>query len=405
MNKKFVFFTVCILLSVVLRIYLLSTPGFRDYLRWHLHWGERVVKEGLFGLYRGDFTNRSKANLFDVVDYPPVVPLLTAGIVAIPKKFRVFRRDTLLKIAVTVSEISLIALLVRIVLTSREAPQPMRLFMAALLILSPALALTTSCFGQEDSLFCLLFVLALVLESRGAIWSAFALMLLAVLTKPQGALAMGCYFLILLAHRRYITIFTQAVCGLAVLLVLIVAFRLGAESNFLEIYTKAIGAYPSASWTAFNLWWALLGDHAPGVRDSVGWGLLSYRMIGFLLFFAAAFAGIAFLFKSKPSLENTMLFCGWLFLAFFLLTTQMHERYLYYAVVLLALPAMKSQLLLLGYLRALVSFEAKRLAADARGKDESHTTVPQPIFSHQTQLPHTTFSSSPERIGGLAHSR
>jgi hypothetical protein len=45
-----------------------------------------------------------------------------------------------------------------------------------------------------------------------------------------------------------------------------------------------------------------------------------------------------------------MLFCGWLFLAFFLLPTQMHERYLYYAVVLLALPAMKSRLLLAAYL-------------------------------------------------------
>jgi hypothetical protein len=45
-----------------------------------------------------------------------------------------------------------------------------------------------------------------------------------------------------------------------------------------------------------------------------------------------------------------MLFCGWLFLAFFLLPTQMHERYLYYGVVLLALPAMKSRLLLAAYL-------------------------------------------------------
>jgi hypothetical protein len=49
----------------------------------------------------------------------------------------------------------------------------------------------------------------LVLESRGALWRAFALILLAVLTKLQGVLAMGCYFLILLAHRRYVTIFTR----------------------------------------------------------------------------------------------------------------------------------------------------------------------------------------------------
>ena len=152
-------------------------------------------------------------NASDVVDYPPVVPLLAGGIVAIAKKFRIPQRDTLLKIAVTLFEIALIALLVRIVLTSTDVPEPTRLFMAALLILSHALALTTSCFGQIDSLFCLLFALALVLESRGALWPAFALMLLAVLTKLQGVLAMGCYFLILLAHRRYVTIFTQAGAG------------------------------------------------------------------------------------------------------------------------------------------------------------------------------------------------
>jgi len=40
--------------------------------------------------------------------------------------------------------------------------------MAALLILKPALALTTSCFGQIDSLFSCSYTLALVLESRGA---------------------------------------------------------------------------------------------------------------------------------------------------------------------------------------------------------------------------------------------
>jgi Gpi18-like mannosyltransferase len=258
------------LLSAGLRIYFLSTPGFQDDLRGQLHWGKRVVKEGLFGLYHGDFITRNKANHDDVVDYPPVVPLLAGGIVAIAKKFRIPQRDTLLKIAVTLFEIALIALLVRIVLTSPDVPEATRLFMAALLILSPALALTTSCFGQIDSLFCLLFTLALVLESRGALWPAFALMLLAVLTKLQGVLAMGCYFLILLAHRRYVTIFIQAACGFVVLLVLILAFRLGAESDFLAIYTKAIGAYPSTSWTAFNLWWAFLGDQAVGIQDSAG---------------------------------------------------------------------------------------------------------------------------------------
>jgi len=45
-----------------------------------------------------------------------------------------------------------------------------------------------------------------------------------------------------------------------------------------------------------------------------------------------------------------MLFTGWVFLAFFLLPTQIHGRFLYYGVVLLALPATRKKLLLGAYL-------------------------------------------------------
>lgn len=42
-------------------------------MRWQIHWGERVAKEGLWKLYEGDYSSRlRKFNHRDIVDYPPV---------------------------------------------------------------------------------------------------------------------------------------------------------------------------------------------------------------------------------------------------------------------------------------------------------------------------------------------
>ena len=48
-----------------------------------------------------------------------------------------------------------------------------------------------------------------------------------------------------------------------------------------------------------------------------------------------------------------MLFAGWIYLAFFLFPTEIHGRFLYYGVVLLALPALRNKMLLGAYVDAL----------------------------------------------------
>ena len=49
---------ICVLLSTCLHVFFLASPGFEDDLRWQIHLGKRVAKEGLWKLYEGDYSAR-----------------------------------------------------------------------------------------------------------------------------------------------------------------------------------------------------------------------------------------------------------------------------------------------------------------------------------------------------------
>ncbi len=341
----------CVLFSAVLHIYFLATPGFEDDLRWQINWGKRVYKEGLWKLYEGDYAARQgKFNHHDIVDYPPVVPLIVGGTVKLAKAMHeTAQLRLMIKLIVTIFEIALIAILAWLVLTQSAAPPWRRVFTAGLILVSPGMALATTGWGQIDSLLCLLIVLALYFGWKDQFWLSTPLILLAVLTKPQGVLALGCYFLMLLRRRKYRAFWLQGACGFVLLVSLIVAARVLSHSNFLAIYLGAVGAFPATSWTAFDLWELIFGDESMHILDSSTVAGISYHSIGLALFLFTALCAVLSFWRSRQTLENVMLFAGWIYLAFFLFPTEIHGRFLYYAVVLLALPALRNNMLLGAY--------------------------------------------------------
>lgn len=341
---------ICVLLSAGLHVYFLAIPGFEDDLRWQVHWGKRVAKEGLWKLYEGDYSARQKFSRYDIVDYPPVVPLIVGGLVKLAKTVRHAEQIRLmLKVTVTVFEMALIAVLSCLVMTKSKAPHGHRLIMTALILLSPGLALATTGWGQIDSLFCLLIVLAFYFGWNNRFWLSTPLILAAVLTKPQGVLALGCYFLMLLWRKKFSAFWIQGACGFVLLLLLILAFRFFSHSDFLAIYLGAVGAFPATSWAAFNLWELIFGDESLHVLGSTKFAGISYYAIGLSLYLATALCAVVSLWKSEQTLENLMLFAGCIYLAFFLFPTEIHGRFLYYGVVLLALPATRNKMLLGAY--------------------------------------------------------
>jgi len=342
---------ICVLLSAGLHLHFLTMRGFEDDLRWQINWGKRVAKEGLWKLYEGDYSARhGKFNHHDIVDYPPVVPLIVGGLVKLAKTLRHPEQiQLMIKVTVTVFEIALIAVLSFLVMTQSKSPPGHRLIVMALILLSPGLALATTGWGQIDSLLCLLIVAAFYFGWNDRFWLSTPLILAAVLTKPQGVLALGCYFLMLLWRKKFNAFWIQGVCGFVLLLLSILTFRFFCHSDFLAIYQGAVGAFPATSWTAFDIWELIFGDESLHVLDSTKFAGISYRAIGLSLYLATALCAVVSLWKSEQTLENLMLFAGWIYLAFFLFPTEMHGRFLYYGVVLLALPATRNKVLLGAY--------------------------------------------------------
>jgi Gpi18-like mannosyltransferase len=340
------------LLSTGLHFYFLTRPGFEDDLRWQIHWGKRVSQEGLWKLYEGDYATRTgKFNHHDIVDYPPLVPLILGEIVRLAKTtHQAANIQFLIKFLVTVFEILLLVTLWWLIITQSSAPPWRRIFMAGVVLLSPGLALATSGWGQIDSLFCLFVVLGLYLGWKDRFWPSTLLILAAVLTKPQGVIALGCYFLMLLWRRRYRAFWIQGACGFVLFFSLIIAFRAFSHSDFLLIYLGAVGAFPASSWTAFNLWELIFGDESLHVPDSEKLAGLSYHCLGLAIYLFSVLCALLAFWKSKRSFENLMLFAGWTYLAFFLFPTEMHGRFLYYGAVLLAVPAARKKTLTGAYL-------------------------------------------------------
>jgi len=343
---------ICVLLSTCLHVFFLASPGFEDDLRWQIHWGKRVAKEGLWKLYEGDYSARKgKFNHHDIVDYPPVVPLIVGGLVKFAKAWHQSEHlRQIIKLTVTVFEVALIAILFWLALTQCHAPQSRRLFVAGLILLNPGLALATTGWGQIDSLLCLFIVLAFYFGWNDRFWLSLPLILAAVLTKPQGVIALACYFAMLLARQKYKAFWIQSACGFVLLVSLFLGFRFFSHSNFLDLYLGAVGAFPATAWTAFNFWELIFGDESLHVRDTTTVVGVSYHAIGLTLFLLAVLFAVRWFWQSGQSFEDFLLFGGLAFLAFFLFPTEMHGRFLYYPIVLLAVPAARSNLLLGAYL-------------------------------------------------------
>jgi hypothetical protein len=125
----------------------------------------------------------------------------------------------------------------------------------------------------------------------------------------------------------------------------------GAGARVLEPYTRAVGHFTLVALNAFNGWWLISGEGAGGVEDSVAvFGGLTARQVGLGLLLVAL-GGIAGLYAralwrlrgraaDARRAYATALALAATALAFFLLPTQVHERYALYVLPFLLLAAL-----------------------------------------------------------------
>ncbi len=286
----------------------------------------------------------------DDCDYPPLVPYFLAAaegarrLAGAPAVSAL--AILLLKLPSLVAQLLLVptALGGLLGVVDERAARGAALFLA----LSPALFVNAALWGQFDvllALFMLASVLALLRDqpvlAGAALGLALATKLLAIVLVPV---------LALYAWRRFGTKDVLRGAGAALLVMGLLAVpnvMAGRGRAMLTAYTGAVDYYPYRTAEAYNTWYLLdrydvlvRGMSPPDARrdDRPAFGPVTFHDVGLFLFGVAT--GLILLALARRATPRALLWAASLQLfAFFMLPTQVHQRYIVPAVAVMALLA------------------------------------------------------------------
>jgi 4-amino-4-deoxy-L-arabinose transferase-like glycosyltransferase len=219
---------------------------------------------------------------------------------------------------------------------------------AAFLALSPALFVNSAAWGQFDVLLAFFLLAALVALLRGWPGAAGAALGLALSTKLLAVVVIPLMVLFAALHfgRKRLLAFGGA--ALLVLLLLSLPHVLsGAGRGVLSAYTGAVNYYPYRTAEAYNTWYVLdrydvlVRGMSPSLArrdDRPAVGPLTFHHLG-LLAFAAYTALLLAVLARRPTPRALLWALSLDLFAFFMLPTQVHQRYIVPAVVFLAVLA------------------------------------------------------------------
>ncbi len=211
---------------------------------------------------------------------------------------------------------------------------------AAAYAFNPATLFNLAVWGQWDSLYTLFMVASLVAALKKGFEASGALLALAVLAKPQGVLVMPVIAYVVLREGGLKRAVTSGLVAGAVVLAVIAPFH-GASNPAAFIAERYVGGYNVYNETSLNAYnfWALAGMRVKeaavpvlGLSPQV-WGWAAFLLIAGLLVWL-----LHKRYARAGDRDRLLLQVAFLTVfAFFMVSTRIHERYLFPALALLVL--------------------------------------------------------------------
>ena len=305
------------------------------------------VDMGCFGAWADRMASGGPANFYAegyFCDYPPAYMLvlgiqgLLADLLGIAPG--AMGMQILIKTVPIACDIALAAVL--FVAARRRLGENAALGLAVLAAMNPALIVTSSCWGQIDSLLCLLLTLMLWQAQAGRWQVAIPLFALAVLTKPQAGLLAPLGVAALAkdlfaregARGNRVHILAGLAAGIGVTLIIVLPFAWGENLPvwLYSLYQKTLSGYEYATLSTGNLMFLLGGNWVDVTRPLLG--SLTYGQVGMALMVLSFAGGIAVYLRGKG---RSLLFtsAAMTLQLVFVLGIKMHERYILPALLLL----------------------------------------------------------------------
>jgi dolichyl-phosphate-mannose--protein O-mannosyl transferase/Gpi18-like mannosyltransferase len=327
-----------VLLGFFLRLIFIGNEGFKTDVSTYVAWALVLSQHGLAGFYSN----------VGFADYPPGYFYILAIVGHLWQALSAGHADRLAPLRVLVKLPAVLADLgvgmLLYALVRRFASAGIALGAAALYLLNPAVIFISASWGQVDSIsggLALLAVYALLRsdDSTGRAqlgWIVFAWIAFgySLLIKPQAAVLLPVLVAFAFVNRdrkreRLVGTAAGIVAALLLALVLTEPFHpsnpVAALSWLLQRYAFGSNVYPYNTVNAFNLW-ALRGTFWMSDSQSI-LGLPQY--VWGLLLVLAAVALIVWRYLQARTSAALVESCAIATLAFFVLATRMHERYLF----------------------------------------------------------------------------
>ncbi len=345
-------------LAVRLVLMPLPDPYDADLSTFWRPWMAFAAQNGLAQLYlRGE----------PAVNYPPFYLTLLAGLgslyrLVIPDFAYTPLQSILIKLPGVVADLGVTVLIYYAArLTVAEGrKETLPLAAAALWAFNPAIIYVSAYWAQVNSIHTF-WLLAALLAALGRRWGwSGVFMALSLLTKLQAIVLLPLLLFLAWRWRGLVRLGLGGALTLAVGLLPFAAT--GALRAVLSVYGGSVGYYPRLTVGAYNLWWSadyvgrkLLGR--PPTNDLRLFGPVTIQWLSLGLF--AAYVALilwALARSTRPDRtdEKTALAvffaAGMLFFGFFMLPTEIHERYILPALAFLAPVAWRSRGLLIAYL-------------------------------------------------------
>ena len=303
--------------SFIVRVHLFPQKGYPIDTGDFSYWFNTAATHGIRPFY----------NIAGFADYPPfnVYIFWAFGSLAKLASINILTMIKLVPNLFDLATATLIYFFVR-----KQGSFKLALVSTALYAFNPAIIYNTAVWGQFDAIYTFFLVLSLMLALKSKPELSAATFAVALLTKPQGIALLPLVALLIYKKGGLKKLLVSVLVFTATVFLVILPFEWSNPLTFLgNIYFGAYGGYAYTSINAFNLW-ALYGLWVPdGSLYIVGWALFGAFTVFVLYSLHKRF---------KVSNDFLAIFSAFmLLLAFFMLPTRIHERYLFPAISMLAL--------------------------------------------------------------------
>ncbi|MBW7453738.1 hypothetical protein ACFOLF_22325 [Paenibacillus sepulcri] len=340
-KRKFAGFVILLVLcAAAVRLALAEQyPGFISDQRLFVQWMESVRDLGLGGAFAAN----------GQINYPPLFLWIMSlyGDLLHALGISANAGSVSFKSLLILIDLAAIALVIK--LASSVGNYNWRSFTIVLFALNPALMTDSAVWGQVDILHSMLMLLAVIWLPRRPFMSGI-IFALAMLTKFQAITVfpvIGIWLLTGLAKERKFRPLLMWAAGFVCPWIATLGYFGAAGSlgkMISQAYTDAVGFYTSATMNAMNIWFYVMGTD-PNTPDTEYMAIgITIRNFGFLLLFLAVVGICLYIYRSREESITVLLKASAsLCLAFFMLPTEIHERYSIPALVFTLLVLLKDK--------------------------------------------------------------